>query len=90
MIAAVSIPKLDKALRLLVALDRTPQSSVQLADTTGISRPHVVRLVASLRDMGCKIEAVRAPTGKGDFSYYLTDWGLFDPGKVRRYVKGLT
>lgn len=89
MITTMTIPKLDKAMRLLVAMERDPRSSVDLATATEISRPHVVRLVASLRELGCNIEAVRAPTGKGDFSYHLQDWGVFDPARVRRYVKGL-
>lgn len=89
MITTMTIPKLDKALRLLVAIERAPMSSVELADVTEISRPHVVRLVASLRSIGCKIDSVQAPTGKGDFSYYLRDWGVFDAARVRKYVKGL-
>lgn len=90
MITTMTIPKFDKALRLLVAIDRAPQSSVDLAESTGISRPHVVRLVASLREMGCKIESVQSSTGKGEFAYYLRDWGMFDAARVRKYVKGLT
>lgn len=89
MIPTMSIPKLDKALRLLVAIERTPMSSVALAGVTEISRPHVVRLVASLRSIGCKIDSVQAATGRGEFSYHLRDWGVFDAARVRRYVKGL-
>lgn len=85
----MTIPKLDKALILLDEIHRAPRSSVELAGATGISRPHVVRLVASLRGIGCKIESVQSPTGKGEFAYHLRDWGVFDAQRVRKYVKGL-
>lgn len=78
-------PKLDKAMRLLVAIERNPQSSHELASTLGISRPTVVRLVEDLRDLGCNIEAVRE--GKADWSYNLHDWGVFAPGRVRKYLR---
>lgn len=87
--STMSTPKLDKALRLLVAIDREPRSSVALGEALDISRPHVVRLVASLRELGCKIESVHGTGGRGVFDYHLHDWGVFDAARVRRYVKGL-
>lgn len=84
MITCMTIPKMDKAMRLLVALDRTPMSSVQLAAVTGYGRATVVRLVAELRDLGCSIESQRGAGGE----YELRDWGVFDSARVRRYVKG--
>lgn len=84
MIAAMTIPKLDKALHLLVAMEETPMSSVRLAEKTGHGRATIVRLVTELRSLGCKIDAER---DGADFSYYLRDWGVFDRARVRRYVK---
>ncbi len=86
MIAAMTIPKLDKALHLLVAIADAPTSSVHLAQRTGYGRATVVRLVTDLRALGCKIDAERDGS---DFSYYLRDWGVFDRARVRRYVKDL-
>ena len=80
-------PKLDKALRLLVAIEREPQSSYALADTLETSRAPVIRLVANLRELGCGIEAERE--GKGDWAYHLRDWGMFAPARVRRRVEGV-
>lgn len=77
-------PKLDKALRLLVAIEREPQSSYALAGTLETSRATVVRLVENLRELGCGIEAVRE--GKGDWAYYLSDWGVFRPERVRQWA----
>jgi biotin operon repressor len=85
---AMTSPKLDKAMRLLVAIEREPQSSVQLAGTLSVGRTTVVRLVDELRGLGCRIEAVRE--GKGDWSYHLHDWGVFEPPRVRKYVKNLS
>lgn len=87
MIQVMSNPKTDKLLRLLVAIERHPQSSHELAGVLGISRPTVVRLVESLRDLGCGIEAVRE--GQSDWAYHLRDWGVFAPARVRRHVKDL-
>ena len=86
MMRAMTSPKLDKALRLLVAIERKPQSSHELAVTLNVSRPTAVRLVEELRDLGCNIEAVRE--GKADWSYHLHDWGVFAPARVRQYLKG--
>lgn len=86
MIRDVSNPKTDKLLRLLVAIERCPQSSHQLAGGLGISRPTVVRLVESLRELGCTIEAVRE--GQSDWAYHLRDWGVFAPARVRRHLEG--
>ena len=79
-------PKLAKALRLLVTLDRLPQSSHQLATRLETSRPTVVRLVEELRELGCRIEAVRE--GSADWAYHLQDWGVFEPERVRLHVLG--
>lgn len=79
-------PKLDKALRLLVALDRLPQSSHDLAARLDTSRPTVVRLVEELRGLGCRIEAVRE--GRADWAYHLHDWGIFEPARVRGLLEG--
>lgn len=84
MITYMTIPKMDKAMRLLVAMERAPMSSVQLADATGYGRATVVRLVTELRSLGCKIESQRGAGGE----YALRDWGVFDSARVRRYVKG--
>lgn len=75
--------KMDKSLRLLIALDRRPQSSHELALTLDTSRPTVVRLVEDLRGMGCQIEAVRQ--GRAEWSYHLQDWGVFSAERVRRF-----
>ena len=79
-------PKLNKAMRLLVAIETRPQSSHELAVTLKVSRPTAVRLVEELRDLGCKIEAVR--DGSADWAYHLHDWGVFAPARVRKYLKG--
>lgn len=79
-------PKLEKSLRLLVAIEHDPRSSVALAETLGVSRPTVVRLVEELRELGCKIESVRDGM---EWSYHLHDWGVFAPARVRRLVKEL-
>jgi biotin operon repressor len=84
MIAAMTNPKLDKALRLLVAIERRPQSSHELATTLGVSRPTSVRLVEELRGLGCRIESVRDGM---DWRYHLHDWGVFSPARVRKYLK---
>lgn len=84
MIARMTIPKLDKAMRLLVAIADAPTSSVHLAQRTGYGRATVVRLVAELRELGCKIDAERDGS---DFSYYLRDWGVFDRKRLRSYVE---
>ncbi|MCO5110022.1 MAG: HTH domain-containing protein [Burkholderiaceae bacterium] len=76
---------MEKSLRLLVALDRRPQSSHELAARLATSRPTVVRLVEDLRGMGCQIEAVRE--GRADWAYHLRDWGVFNAERVRRYVE---
>jgi biotin operon repressor len=78
-------PKLDKAMRLLVAIERQPQSSHVLAGTLQTSRPTVIRLVEDLRELGCNIEAMRE--GKSDWAYHLHDWGVFEPARVRAYLK---
>ncbi|MES1977294.1 MAG: HTH domain-containing protein [Pseudomonadota bacterium] len=77
-------PKLDKAMQLLVALERNPMSSHQLAATTGFGRATVVRLVTDLRELGCKIESQRGAAGE----YELKGWGVFDSAAVKRYLKG--
>lgn len=76
--------KFDNTLRLLAALDRLPQSGPALAALLGVSLPTVARLVAELREMGCRIDAVRE--GHSDWSYHLRDWGVFNAERVRRYV----
>lgn len=83
---AMTSPKLEKAMRLLVAIDRNPQSSHELAESLSISRPTIVRLVEDLRELGCDIEAVRE--GKAEWTYNLRDWGVFAPARVRSYLKG--
>lgn len=77
--------KLDKMLRLLVALEKAPQPSHDLAQALATSRPTVIRLVEELRELGCQIEAVRE--GHSDWAYHLSDWGVFAPGRVRGYVE---
>jgi predicted transcriptional regulator len=72
-------------LLVLVAIERNPQSSYELAGTLKTSRPTVVRLVEDLRELGCNIEAVRE--GKTDWAYHLHDWGVFAPARVRTYLK---
>lgn len=81
----MTIPKLDRALRLLVTLEREPMSGVQLAAVTGMGRATVVRLVTDLRALGCTIESER--TEGREFAYTLTDWGVFDPARVKRHLK---
>lgn len=77
-------PKLEKSLRLLVAIEHNPQSSVALAETLDVSRTTVVRLVEELRELGCHIESVRDGM---EWSYHLHDWGVFAPARVRKLVK---
>lgn len=79
-------PKMDKALRALVVIDRAAVSSFELAAAVGVSRPTAVRLVESLREFGCQIASERAGH---DFWYRLDDWGVFDPARVKKYVDGL-
>lgn len=79
-------PKMDKALRVLVVIDRAAVSSVELARVLGVSRPTAVRLVESLRDFGCQIVAERDGP---DYWYRLNDWGVFDPARVKKYVMDL-
>lgn len=55
-----------------------------LAETLGVSRPTVVRLVEDLRELGCGIVAVRDGM---EWFYELHDWGVFAPARVRRLVK---
>ena len=76
-------PKLEKSLRLLVAIERNPQSSVALAETLGVSRPTVVRLVEELRELGCGIVSVRDGM---EWFYELHDWGVFAPARVRKLL----
>lgn len=77
-------PKLEKSLRLLVAIERNPQSCQELTETLGASRATVQRLVEELRELGCNIESVRDGM---EWSYHLHDWGVFAPARVRRLVK---
>lgn len=86
MMHAMMNPKLDKALRALVVIDRTAVSSVELAQAVGVSRPTAVRLVESLRELGCTIASEREGH---DYWYRLDDWGVFSPGRVKKYVKNL-
>lgn len=79
-------PKLDKALRALVVIDRGTVSSVSLAAAVGVSRPTAVRLVENLRELGCTIAAERQGH---DYWYRLDDWGVFSAGRVRAYVRKL-
>ena len=76
-------PRIEKAMRLLVAIEQAPQSSHELAVSLATSRPTVVRLVEELRELGCRIEAVRE--GKSDWAYHLHDWGVFAPARVRKH-----
>ena len=85
MITQMTIPKMDKAMRLLVLLERQPMSGVQLAKVAGLGRATVVRLVTDLRELGCKVDSER--TEGRDFAYTLRDWGVFDSARVKRYVK---
>lgn len=84
MMRAMTNAKLDKALRALVVIDRAAVSSVELAQAVGVSRPTAVRLVESLRELGCTIASERAGH---DYWYRLDDWGVFSPGRVKKYVK---
>ena len=86
MIRPMTNPKLDKALRALVVIDRAAVSSVTLAAAVGVSRPTAVRLVESLRELGCTIASER---DGHDYWYRLDDWGVFSPTGVRAYVKHL-
>lgn len=76
-------PKLMNALKALVALHSTPQSSIELAKTLGVSRPTAMRLVVELRGFGCQIEAVRSTSGA---FFELVDWGVFDPVRVKKFL----
>jgi DNA-binding IclR family transcriptional regulator len=80
----MALLRMDVALRLLVAIERLPQNSHDLAGTLDVSRPTVVRLVEALRSMGCGIEAVRDEQLL--WAYHLQSWGVFDAAKVRRMV----
>ena len=64
-------PKLDKSLRALVVIDRGTVSSVDLANALNVSRPTAVRLVESLRELGCTIASEREGH---DYWYRLADW----------------
>ena len=86
MMRTMTNPRLDKALRALVVIDRATVSSVALAQAVGVSRPTAVRLVESLRELGCTIASEREGH---DYWYRLDDWGVFSPGRVKKYVKGL-
>lgn len=86
MIRAMTNPKMDKALRALVVIDRAAVSSVELAQVLGVSRPTAVRLVESLRDFGCRIASERQGH---DYWYRLDDWGVFDPARVKKHVGGV-
>lgn len=84
MMHAMANPKLDKALRALVVIDKGAVSSVSLAAALGVSRPTAVRLVENLRELGCTIAADR---DGWDYWYRLDDWGVFSPGRVKKYLK---
>jgi biotin operon repressor len=86
MMQGMTNPKLDKALRALVVIDRAAVSSVSLAQAVGVSRPTAVRLVENLRELGCTITSER---DGWDYWYRLEDWGVFSPLRVRAYVKTL-
>ena len=86
MIRGMTNPKLDKSLRALVVIDRGTVSSVDLANALNVSRPTAVRLVESLRELGCTIASER---DGHDYWYRLADWGVFSPARVRTYVKAL-
>ena len=86
MMHAMTSPKLDKALRALVVIDRGTVSSVDLAKSLDVSRPTAVRLVESLRELGCTISSEREGH---DYWYRLADWGVFSAARVKAYVKGL-
>lgn len=79
------LPKLDKALRLMVELERRPASSYALARQLGTSRATVMRLIDSLRELGCQVDAERDEAG--EWAYYLSDWGVFRPERVRQWAK---
>lgn len=83
---AMANPKLDKALRALVVIDRGSVSSVSLAAAVGVSRPTAVRLVESLRELGCTIASEREGH---DYWYRLDDWGVFSARRVREHVAQL-
>lgn len=82
---AMMLPKLDKALRLMVELERRPASSFALARQLGTSRATVMRLIDSLRELGCRVDAERDEAG--EWAYYLSDWGVFRPERVRQWAK---
>jgi len=86
MMRAMTNPKMDKALRALVVIDRAAVSSVELARVLGVSRPTAVRLVESLRDFGCRIASERQGH---DYWYRLDDWGVFDSARVKKHVGGV-
>lgn len=81
----MTLLRMDVALQLLVAIERIPQNSHDLALTLGVSRPTVVRVVEALRTMGCKIEAER--DDYREWAYHLLDWGVFAPDRVRKRVQ---
>jgi len=85
MMARMMLPKLDKALRLMVELERQPASSFELARRMGIGRATVMRLIESLRELGCQVDAERDEAG--EWAYYLSDWGVFKPERVRQWAK---
>lgn len=77
-------PKMENALQALVLIDRAAVSSVALGAAMDCSPLTAKRLVTGLRDLGCTIHAER--DGR-DYWYTLTDWGVFDPVRVRRFVE---
>ena len=80
-------PKMDNALRALALMDRAAVSSVTIAAMLGCSRLTAIRLVSSLRAMGCTIYAER---DGHDYWYTLADWGVFAPDRVKRYAADKT
>ena len=77
-------PKMENALQALVLIDQAAVSSVALGAAMDCSPLTAKRLVTGLRDLGCTIHAER--DGR-DYWYTLTDWGVFDPVRVRRFVE---
>lgn len=86
-VTPVKTTNLDLAMRLLVTIADRPQCSHDLAEALGTSRATVVRLVETLRALGCRVDAVRE--GKHDWAYHLGGWGVFAPDRVRRHLRGL-
>lgn len=78
--------RFDDLLRALTLIDGCALSSVGLAAMLGCSRVTAVRIVNSLRELGCVIHAERDGY---DYWYTLTDWGIFNPERVRKQVAGL-